>query len=206
MGQPLDLWEPTQIIVLVCSLVAPEWHRNFTKQGCLSDELAQEFYEVGLPVWFIRQTQKIAESTGCSPGPNVLRLISPRNPVNSVILADYNLPFPVIYVGHTNVAQKYACIHAYSRTWLVYQDAFSEEHQQDTENPEDPFYATGKPATSSLTVPISDLMRESLPRCEMHLFLCKSSKQLPATQPDRSATRSAIPMSKPMRGHLPGCT
>jgi hypothetical protein len=136
----------------------------------ISARVAQEFYEAGLPVWFIRQTQKIAESTGCSPGPNVLKLVNPWKPADSVILADYNPPFPVIYVGHTNVAQKYACIHAYSRTWMVYQDTLSEECRQDTENPEDPFYATGKPATSSVTVPISDLMRESLPRCERLLF------------------------------------
>ena len=123
--------------------------------------VAQEFFEARLPVWYIRETKKIA--TNPDTAPNVLKLIDVREPAQFVILDDCTPPFPRIFDGYTNVPQKYASMHAFSRTWMVYRDAFSEERPQDIENPPDPFYLHNKPATLSVTIPMSDLMTERLP-------------------------------------------
>jgi len=132
-----------------------------------SARVAQEFYEAGLPVWFIRETRKIAENPDNAP--NVLKLVEARQPEQYLTLADCNPPFPDVYKGFTNKPQKYAAIHAFSRTWMVYRDPFSEERPQTTENPEDPFYLHKRPAAYSVTIPMSELTRERLPST------CKSS-------------------------------
>jgi len=126
-----------------------------------SARVAQEFHDAGIPVWFIRETVKIIENL--NTGPNVLKLVEVRRPEQLLVVTESNPPFPVVYRGHTNVPQKYASMHAFSRTWMVCRDPFSQERQQDIENPLDPFYSYNRPATQSVTVPMLDLMRDCFP-------------------------------------------
>ena len=152
-----------------------------------SARVAQEFFEAGLPVWFIRETKKLMENP--EKDPNILRLVEARRPEQFVIGAECSPPFPRIYEGHTNKPQKYASMHAFSRTWMIYRDPFSEERPQNVENPVDPFYSHNRPATGSVTIPMSDLMRERLPsstppqtnqpqRCKMFEHLSSESPSL----------------------------
>jgi hypothetical protein len=122
--------------------------------------VVQEFYDAGLPVWFIRQTKAIAERP--DDAPNVLKLVEPRDSSQYLTLTDYVPPFPVVYKGYTNKARKHAAIHAYSRTWMVYRDAFSQE-KPDVEEPTDPFVVSRGPAKYSVTVPMSELLAKRLP-------------------------------------------
>jgi hypothetical protein len=124
--------------------------------------VAQEFYDAGLPVWLIRETKSIAESPANAP--KVLKLVEPRNPSRYLVQTDCAPPFPVVYRGATNSAKKHAAIHAYSRTWMVYRDAFSQEAQNNTDEPVDPFTLSRGPAQYSVTVPMSKLLKERLPR------------------------------------------
>ena len=123
--------------------------------------VAQEFYDAGLPVWFIRETKKLIENPNAAP--NVLKLVEVQRPEPSLITTESNLPFPVVYKGHTNTPQKYASMHVFSRTWMIYQDPFSQEHPQNIENPPDPFYSHNRPARQSTTIPMSELMKDCLP-------------------------------------------
>ena len=125
-------------------------------------QVVQEFYDAGLPIWFIRQTKIIAESPDNAP--NVLKLVEPRNSFHYLIREDCVPPFPIVYRGSTNIAKKHAAIHAYSRTWMVYRDAFSQEAQHNAGEPIDPFMLSRGPAQHSVTVPMSKLLKERLPR------------------------------------------
>ena len=126
-----------------------------------SARVAQEFCDAGLPVWFIRETKKLIENPNTNI--NVLKLVDVQKPEQYVVTTDSEPPFPVVYRGHTNTPQKYASIHAFSRTWMVYRDAFSEEGPENVENPPDPFYSHKKPARQSTTIPMPELMRDRLP-------------------------------------------
>jgi len=126
-----------------------------------SARVVQEFYDAGLPVWFIRETKKLIENPNTDI--NVLKLVEARRPEQFLIVAESNPPFPIVYRGQTNTLQKYASMHAFSRTWMVYRDPFSQERPQDVENPPDPFYSHNRPARQSVTIPMSELMKERLP-------------------------------------------
>ena len=159
--------------------------------------VAQEFYDAGLPVWFIRETTKLIENPNIHP--NVLKLVETRRPEQFLVITESTPPFPVIYRGHTNKPQKYASMHVFSRTWMVYQDPFSQELLQNVDDPPDPFYSHKRPARESTTIPMSELMKERLPspntsalgqpqRCKTFLFLLihqaqqmlAAQRQLPA--------------------------
>lgn len=146
--------------------------------------VAQEFFDARLPVWYIRETKKVAANPNIAP--NVLRLVEVREPAQFLVLADCSPPFPHIFDSYTNVPQKYASMHAFSRTWMVYRDPFSEDLPQNVENPVDPFYSHKKPATLSATIPMSELMVKRLPSstgsqanqlrtCKIHRALVRSS-------------------------------
>ena len=126
-----------------------------------STRVVQEFYDAGLPVWFIRETKMLIENPNTNL--NVLKLVEAQRPEQFLVVAESDPPFPVVYRGQTNTPQKYASMHAFSRTWMVYQDPFSQERLQDVENPPDPFYSHNRPARQSVTIPMSELTRERLP-------------------------------------------
>lgn len=149
-----------------------------------SARVAQEFHDAGLPVWFVRETKKLIENPNSSP--NVLKLVEARRPEQFLVVTESNPPFPIVYKGHTNVPQKYASMHAFSRTWMVCRDPFSQERQQDVENPPDPFYSNNKPATQSVTVPMSELMRDRLPHESRATALAPPSSAV--SQPQRCKT------------------
>ena len=173
-----------------------------------SARVAQEFYDAGLPVWFIRETKKLIENPNTDP--NVLKLVEARRPEEFLVVTESKPPFPVVYKGHTNLPQKYASMHAFSRTWMVYQDPFSQELPQNVENPPDPFYSHKTPAKQSMTIPMSELMKERLPssnapasrqpqRCKIFLFLLiPHAQQMLVAQPTHALmghNKSADPES-----------
>ena len=83
--------------------------------------VAQDFKTAGLPVWLIHHWE-----TGPFPH-NVLQVVTPQNPVDSLCISQHDPPFPVIFRGYMNTSEKHDAIHYYSRTWLVFKDPFQDE-------------------------------------------------------------------------------
>jgi hypothetical protein len=83
--------------------------------------IAQDFMTAGLPVWLIHSWE-----TGPFPH-NVLQVVTPQDPVDSLCISQQDPPFPVIFRGYMNTPEKHDAIHCYSRTWLVFKDPFQDE-------------------------------------------------------------------------------
>jgi hypothetical protein len=114
--------------------------------------VVQEFFDAGLPVYFVRKASKVAVT---KPLPNVLKLVDPVHPPEA-ILFDAEPPFPSIFKGSTMDSghHKYSAIHQYSRTRMVYHDAFGNEHST-----HDPLSGFVPRANMSTTRSMKDLMR-----------------------------------------------
>jgi hypothetical protein len=83
--------------------------------------VAQDFKTAGLPVWLIHPWK-------AGPFPyNVLQVVTPEDPVDSLCISQQDPPFPVIFRGYMNTPEKHDAIHCYSRTWLVFKDPFKDE-------------------------------------------------------------------------------
>ncbi|KAF8805279.1 hypothetical protein BYT27DRAFT_7258384 [Phlegmacium glaucopus] len=83
--------------------------------------VAQYFFTAGLPVWVIRPWK-----TGPFPY-NILAVVPPLNPADSLCISQHEPPFPVIFCGFMNTCEKHNALHTYSRTWLVFKDPFQDE-------------------------------------------------------------------------------
>jgi hypothetical protein len=156
----LEIYKPRIDGSQTCTHLVDNWMGVFTSVP----RIAQDFFDAGLPVWFIRETKIIIENPYNAP--NVLALLDPRIPHDYVTVDDAKPLFPVVYRGYTNLYKKHAAAHAYSRTWLVYRDAFAAEASGpiDVEEPADPFTVVRAPAQCSITIPMQDLLEECLPR------------------------------------------
>jgi hypothetical protein len=83
--------------------------------------IAQYFHRAGLPIWFIQPWK-----TGPFPY-NVLAVVTPLDPMDSLCISSHDPPFPVIFRGYMNTREKHDAIHCYSRKWLVFKDPFHDE-------------------------------------------------------------------------------
>jgi hypothetical protein len=81
-------------------------------------EIAQFFHRAGLPIWYIQPWK-----TGPFPY-NVLSVVTPLDPADSLCISSHEPPFPVIFRGYMNVREKHDAIQSYSRKWLVFKDPF----------------------------------------------------------------------------------
>jgi hypothetical protein len=70
--------------------------------------IAQYFHRAGLPIWFLQPWE-----TGPFPY-NVLSVVSPLDPKDSLCISPHDPPFPVIYRGYMNSREKHDAIHSYS--------------------------------------------------------------------------------------------
>jgi hypothetical protein len=83
--------------------------------------VAQDFMTAGLPVWLMHPW-----TTGPFPY-NILKAVTPQDPIHSLCISRQDPPFPVIFRGYMNTPEKHDAIHCYSRTWLVFKDPFQDE-------------------------------------------------------------------------------
>ncbi|KAF8801223.1 hypothetical protein BYT27DRAFT_7262257 [Phlegmacium glaucopus] len=83
--------------------------------------VAQYFFTAGLPVWVIQPWK-----TGPFPY-NILAVVPPLNPADSLCISQHKPPFPVIFCGFMNTCEKHDALHTYSRTWLVFKDPFQDD-------------------------------------------------------------------------------
>ena len=83
--------------------------------------IAQYFHRAGLPIWFIQPWK-----TGPFPY-NVLTVVSPLDPTDSLCVSPHDPPFPVIFRGYMTAQVKHNAIHCYSWKWLVFKDPFHDE-------------------------------------------------------------------------------
>lgn len=84
-------------------------------------QIAQYFHRAGLPIWLLQPWK-----TGPFPH-NVLKVVSPLDPADSLCISPHEPPFPVIFRGYVNVREKHDAIQSYSRKWLVFKDPFHDE-------------------------------------------------------------------------------
>lgn len=93
-------------------------------------QVAQFFHRAGLPVWLLQPRE-----TGPFPH-NVLAVVSPLDPFDSLCISPHDPPFPVIFRGYMNTREKHDAIHSYSRKWLVFKDPFHGEPPSKDQEPE----------------------------------------------------------------------
>ena len=84
-------------------------------------EIVQYFHRAGLPIWFLQPWK-----TSSFPY-NILSVISPLNPVDSLCISLHDLSFPMIFRGYMNTWEKHDAIHSFSWKWLVFKDPFHDE-------------------------------------------------------------------------------
>ena len=84
-------------------------------------EIVQYFHRAGLPIWFLQPWK-----TGSFPY-NILSVVSPLNPADSLCISPNDPPFPVIFRGYMNTREKHDAIHSFSRKWLVFKDPFHDD-------------------------------------------------------------------------------
>ena len=84
--------------------------------------VAQDFHMAGLPVWLLRPS-KLWDTPVQS---NILDIVTPINPADTLIVSQNVPPFPVVYRGLATHPDKHSAIHMYSRTWLVFKDPFAD--------------------------------------------------------------------------------
>ena len=84
--------------------------------------VAQDFHTAGLPVWLLRPS-KLWDTPVQS---NILDIVTPINPADTLIVSQNVPPFPVVYRGLATHPDKHSAIHMYSRTWLVFKDPFAD--------------------------------------------------------------------------------
>jgi hypothetical protein len=92
-------------------------------------QIAQYFHRAGLPIWFLHPWK-----TGPFPY-NVLTVVSPLDPADSLCITLHDPPFPVIYRGFMNAREKHDAIHRFSRKWLVFKDPFHDEPPSKEQEP-----------------------------------------------------------------------
>ena len=84
-------------------------------------QIAQFFHRAGLPIWFLQPWKT---------GPflyNVLAVITPLDPADSLCISPHEPPFPVILHGYMNTQEKHNAIQSYSQKWLVFKDLFQDK-------------------------------------------------------------------------------
>jgi hypothetical protein len=84
-------------------------------------QIAQFFHRAGLPIWFLQPWK-----TGPFPY-NVLAVVTPLDPADSLCISQHEPPFPVIFRGYMNTREKHDAMQSYSRKWLVFKDPFHDE-------------------------------------------------------------------------------
>jgi hypothetical protein len=105
--------------------------------------VAQFFHRAGLPIWLIQPVSQ-------GPFPyNVLTVVSPLDPLDSLCISPHDPPFPVIFRGCMNTREKHDSINTYSRKWLVFKDPFRDEPL--SKNPEPRRHVA--PGTSCESIP-----------------------------------------------------
>ena len=106
-------------------------------------QVVQDFFNAGLPVWFIRPLQT---------GPfrhNILNVVTPFELADFVNVDDAEPPFPVIYDGPLTVDEKHNALHRFSRKWLVFKDPFPHQPSSTTQASSSTRVSTSSVSTSS---------------------------------------------------------
>ena len=104
-------------------------------------QIVQYFHRAGLPIWFLRPWK-----TGPFPN-NILTVVSPLNPDDSLCVSPRDPPFPAIYRGYLNSKEKHDAIHSFSRKWFVFKDPFRDDSP--SKDPEPQRHAPSKASCES---------------------------------------------------------
>ena len=83
--------------------------------------ITQYFHRAGLPIWFLQPWK-----TGPFPY-NVLSVVLPLNPTDSLCISPHDPPSPMIFHGYMNTQERHNAIQSYSQKWLVFKDPFYNE-------------------------------------------------------------------------------
>ena len=82
--------------------------------------IAQDFYNAGLPVWFMRPSSVWSSHVKC----NILEVVTPLDPADVLCLSDHYPPFPAIFYGSSSDTKRHDAFYNHSRMWLVFKDPF----------------------------------------------------------------------------------
>ncbi len=104
-------------------------------------KVAQEFFDAGIPVWVMRTAENFGSSV-----PHLLSIAVPQVP-SQIVMEDATPPFKSIFSGHAVEQGKYAAMHNFGRTFLVFRDPFQDEATPVTDR--DPMLRTDRPSVSN---------------------------------------------------------
>jgi hypothetical protein len=116
-------------------------------------QVVQEFFDAGIPVWLMRTAENFGSSV-----PNILSIVIPQPP-SQIVMEDATPAFQSIFTGHAVEQGKYAAMHTFGRTFLVFRDPFQDEATPATDR--DPMIRTDRPSVSS-TVSMRELQQRSV--------------------------------------------
>ena len=83
--------------------------------------VAQDFHTAGIPIWLLRPSKTWDSSIHC----NILEVVTPVNPADTLCIVEHDPPFPRVFRGPTNHPDRHSAIHVFSRNWLVFKDPFA---------------------------------------------------------------------------------
>ena len=74
----------------------------------------------GVPVWFLRPSTVWDSSVRC----NILKTVTPLDPVDILCVEDHYPPFRTIFYGFLTEPERHSTFYNYSQMWLVFKDPF----------------------------------------------------------------------------------
>ena len=82
--------------------------------------IVQDFFNAGLPVWFLRPLSDWDSPIKC----NILEIVTPLDPADVLCVEEHYPTFPAIFFGSPSDPKKHSAILAHSRKRLVFKDPF----------------------------------------------------------------------------------
>ena len=80
--------------------------------------VAQDFHTAGIPIWLLWPSKTWDSPIHC----NILQVITPVNPADTLCIAEHDPPFPRVFCGPANHPDRHGAIHVFSWNWLVFKD------------------------------------------------------------------------------------
>lgn len=82
--------------------------------------IVQDFYNAGLPVWFMRPSSFWDTPVKC----NILEIVTPLDPADVLCVSEHYPPFPAIFYGSPTDLRRHGAIYTQSRLRLIFKDPF----------------------------------------------------------------------------------
>jgi hypothetical protein len=121
-----------KVIYKIWKEIEPEG-QVLERVGCFTTSavVAQECFAAGLPVWFVRDADKLGNGSV-----RIDKIVVPHMAEDRLDLTRWHAnDFPVLYDGNPNHANRYIVQHQFTRSRMCWKDPWGNEVDGDSENP-----------------------------------------------------------------------